>query len=91
VRKSLSLVLFLGLPVLGQVQSGNETVQDAIRFERQKDAAAARQARIESRRAANSTADREEGDTKKVAKSEKAHKGKTGSAARSDSSAQPQK
>jgi hypothetical protein len=91
VRKSLSLVLFFGLPVLAQVQGGHETVQDAVRFERQKDAAAARQARIESRRAANSTADREADDMNKGTKSAKAHKGKTGSAARSDNSEQPKK
>jgi hypothetical protein len=89
VRKSLSLVLFLGLPALGQVTGGHETEQDAIRFERQKDAAAARQARIESRRAANSNADREADDANKVSKARKTRK--TGSAARSNSSAQPDK
>ena len=92
MRKSLSLVLFLGLPALAQVTGGHETEQDAIRFERQKDAAAARQARIENRRAANSNADREADDANKANKTNKTrNKGKTGSAARSNNSAQPEK
>jgi hypothetical protein len=91
VRKSLTLALFLALPALAQVQGGTETEQDAIRFERQKDAAAARQARIESRREANSSADRQMEDTNRPARSTKARKGKTSSAAHSNNSAQPQK
>jgi len=92
VRKSLSLVLFLGLPALAQVTGGQETEQDAIRFERQKDAAAARQARIESGRAANSDADREMDSGNKASKTSKArNKGKTGSAERSSKPEQPEK
>jgi hypothetical protein len=91
VRKSLGLILFVGLPALAQVQGGHETVQDAIRFEKQKDAAAARQARIENRRAANSTADREAADTNQVNTTNKARKAKSGSASRSTDSAKPQK
>jgi hypothetical protein len=54
------MALLLGLPALAQVTGGDESVQDAIRFERQKDAAAARQARIENRRGSNSSADRQD-------------------------------
>src|SRR5690349_254962 len=79
VRISLSLLLLLGLPALAQVTGGHETVQDAVRFERQKDAAAARQARIEGRRGANSSADRTD-TTGAVHKSSRTRKG---SAARS--------
>jgi hypothetical protein len=85
VRKSLSLVLLLGLPALAQVTGGHETVQDAIRFEKQKDAASARQARIEARRGANSSADRED-ESGQVTKSSKTSKAKKGSAARSKTS-----
>jgi hypothetical protein len=85
------LTLLLGLPALAQVTGGNETVQDAIRFERQKDAADARQARIEARRAANSDADRED-TTATAAKSAKAKKSPAakGSAARSKNTSQSQ-
>src|SRR5205814_4149557 len=60
VRKSLSLILLLGLPAVAQVTGGHETVQDAIRFERQKDAADARQARIEARGGSGPSADRQD-------------------------------
>jgi hypothetical protein len=91
VRKSLILTLLLGLPALAQVTSGNETVQDAIRFERQKDAADARQERIEARRAANSNADREDtaGAVTRSAKTKKSPAAK-GSAARNKTTSQPQ-
>ena len=59
--RKLSVILLIGLPALAQITGGHETVQDAIRFQRQKDAADARQARIEARRSDNSTADREDG------------------------------
>lgn len=80
MRKSLITVLLLGLPALAQVTGGNESVQDAIRFERQKDAAAARQARIEARNTRNSSADRTADDSTTVNKTSRAKKG---SAARS--------
>jgi hypothetical protein len=91
VRKSLVLTLLLGLPALAQVTSGNETVQDAIRFERQKDAADARQARIEARRSSNSNADREDasGTVTRSAKTKKSPAAK-GSAARSKNASQSQ-
>ena len=86
MRISLSLLLLLGLPALAQVTGGHETVQDAIRFERQKDAAAARQARIEGRRETNSSADR--ADTSgAVHKTSRARKG---SSARSKTTSKPQ-
>jgi hypothetical protein len=69
MRKLLTFAMLLpGIPCVAQVTGGRETVQDAIRFERQKDASAARQARIERRQAQGSTADRSasrSGDTKK--------------------------
>ena len=71
MRKSLTLVIFLGWASgfsIAQVQGGHESVQDAIRFERQKDAAAARQARIESRSTASASADRSTTSTSKGAK-----------------------
>lgn len=83
MRKSLSLVIFLGWASglsIAQVQGGHESVQDAIRFERQKDAAAARQARIESRSAASAGADRSTAASKPAK-----NKSKTGSAERSTS------
>jgi hypothetical protein len=83
VRKSLTLVLFFGMPAFAQVQGGHESVQDAVRFERQKDAAAARQARIESRRAGNSTANRATDEENKGSRSSKSRKGNSGSAERS--------
>ena len=85
MRKSLTLVIFLGWASgfsIAQVQGGHESVQDAIRFERQKDAAAARQARIESRSTASASADRSTTSTSKGAKTRKS---KTGSAERSTS------
>ena len=89
MRKTLSLMLFVGLgSVMAQVQGGHETVQDAIRFERQKDAAAARQARIE---AAQSSADRTAG-TNSTAKSNRAThptRKKTGSAPGTDKPSEP--
>jgi hypothetical protein len=79
MRKSLTLALFFGLmPCIAQVQGGHESVQDAIRWERQKDAAAARQSRMESGRTANSTADRSTASGKRS----KTRKAKAGSAAR---------
>jgi hypothetical protein len=75
VRKSLSLILLLGLPAFAQITGGTETVQDAIRFQREKDAADARQARIEARRAAGSSADREEESGQVVKKIQKTKKG----------------
>ena len=87
MRKSLSLVLFLGLagatlvqPSRAQITSGNENVQDAIRFERQKQAAADRQARLDARRSESSSADRSATETKANPKARRARKG---SAARS--------
>jgi hypothetical protein len=92
VRKSLALVLFFGMPALAQVQGGHETVQDAIRFERQKDAAAARQARIENKRAGNSTANRATDEENKGSRDSKARKRNSGSAERSkDSSPRSEK
>ena len=75
---------------MAQVTGGTETVQDAIRFERQKDAADARQARIEARRAANSNADREatNASAHKSSKTKRSSAAK-GSAARGNTS-QPQ-
>jgi hypothetical protein len=90
VRKSLSLILLLGLPALAQITGGHETEQDAIRFERQKDAADARQARIEARRAGNSSADRESEETARVTKSSGA-KSSAARSTRTKSTAQPQK
>ncbi len=88
MRNSLTLVLFVGLagaPAVltshAQITGGNETVQDAIRFEREKDAADARQERIEAQRERNSSADREVPAEK--SKSAKARKNRSGSAARS--------
>ena len=81
MRKSLCLMLFAGLgSVMAQVQGGHDTVQDAIRFERQKDAADARQAKIE---AAKSSADRSSEDTRENARNTRTTKKKTGSASRS--------
>jgi hypothetical protein len=77
----------LGLPAFAQVTGGHETVQDAIRFERQKDAAAARQARMEAGREANSSADRTDTSGTNAHKSSKARKG---SAARSKTTSKPQ-
>jgi len=74
VRKSLTMILFVGLPALAQITGGHETVQDAVRFERQKDAAAARQARIEARREAKSSADRMN-NSSSTGKSSKTRKG----------------
>ena len=89
MRKTLSLMLFVGLgSVMAQVQGGHETVQDAIRFERQKDAAAARQARIE---ASKSSADRTAG-INSPAKSDRAThptRKKAGSASRTDKPSEP--
>jgi hypothetical protein len=84
-----SLILFfcLAVPSVAQTQGGHETVQDAIRFERQKDAAAARQARIESRR---SSADRSAEKGNKAARSGKMRKSRSGSAARTSESPHPQ-
>jgi hypothetical protein len=83
MRKSLSLMLFIGLgSVMAQVEGGHDTVQDAIRFERQKDAADARQARIEASR---SNADRASGESTTVKKGKTTQTGrkKTGSTSRS--------
>ena len=81
MRKSLCLMLFVGLgSVMAQVQGGHETVQDAVRFERQKDAADARQARIEAPR---SNADRSSEDTRKSGKNTRPTRKTTGSASRS--------
>ena len=73
MRRILSFVSFFGLvaavtvqPSLGQITSGNENEQDAIRFERQKQAAAERQARLESRRSESSSADRDAAESRKV-------------------------
>jgi hypothetical protein len=83
VRKSFGLVILLALPALAQVTGGQESVQDAVRFERQKDAASARQARIEARRSGNSSADRESDENAPVRKNAKPSKSKTGSDTRS--------
>ena len=87
MRNSLTLVLLFGLagaPAAftshAQITGGNETVQDAIRFERAKDAADARQARIETQRERNSTADREVSAEKP--KSSKTRRSRPGSANR---------
>ena len=81
MRKSITLVMFVAaIPCLAQVTGGRETVQDAIRFERQKEAAAARQARIESRQSGSSNADRS-AERPRPAKKPKA---KTGTATRTD-------
>jgi hypothetical protein len=80
----------MGLPALAQVTGGHDTVQDAIRFERQKDAADARQARIEARRAGNSSADREDnsgGTATRTTKSKTTTK-KSNSAARKNTTPQ---
>ena len=54
MRKAITFGFVLAVAqCVAQVTGGRETVQDAIRFERQKDAAAARQARIEGRQEAN--------------------------------------
>ena len=82
--RKLSVILLIGLPALAQITGGHETVQDAIRFERQKDAADARQARIEAGRAANSTADRE--DDSATVNTTKTSKAKKSSAAKSSAS-----
>jgi hypothetical protein len=89
VRKSLVTVLLLGLPALAQVTGGRETVQDAIRFERQKDAAAARQARIEAH-SGRSSAERSADESSAANKPSRAKKG---SAARSNTknSSEPKK
>ena len=86
MRKSLVTMLLLGLPALAQVTGGNESVQDAIRFERQKDAAAARQARVEARRSTNSSADRSSDENTTVNKTARANRANKGSAARSTKS-----
>lgn len=89
MRKSLGIVLsltFAGIS-MAQVQAGRDTVQDAIRFERQKDAADARQARIESQR---STANRSSEESSKPGKKAKARKSRSGSAARSNEQPQQQ-
>ena len=89
MRKTLSLMLFVGLgSVMAQVQGGHETVQDAIRFERQKDAAAARQVRIE---AARSSADRTAGTNSPAKNNRATHPNgkKAGSASRTDKPSEP--
>ena len=81
MRKILTFALIFGVgPAFSQITGGHETVQDAIRFERQKEAAAARQARIESRQAGNSNADR----SAERPRTTKRQKAKTGSATRSE-------
>ena len=87
MRKTLSLVIFMGMvgavsvrPARAQISSGHETVQDAVRFERQKQAAADRQARLEARQGGNSNADRAEAEATK-SKTPAKHRSK-GSAAR---------
>ena len=93
MRRTLSFVSFCGLmaavavqPSLGQITGGHETEQDAIRFEKQKQAAADRQARLESRRSESSTADRAATEPNKTRP--KARSNRKGSAARSSSSDQ---
>jgi hypothetical protein len=78
--------LFIGLPALAQITGGHETVQDAIRFERQKDAADARQARIEAGREANSSADRSTSNNT----ARKSSKTRKGSASRTKTTNQQQ-
>ena len=74
MRKIIPMLFLCGLPAMTQVTGGHETVQDAIRFERQKEAAAARQARIETTRDAKSTADRQD-YSGKAARTSKTKKG----------------
>ena len=77
MRKSLLFAFSLTLaPCFAQMTGGHETVQDAIRFERQKDAAAARQARMESRQSRGASAERSAESPKPA----KRHKTKSGSA-----------
>ena len=86
MRKSLTFALFFAtVPAFAQITGGHETVQDAIRFERQKDAAAARQARIEARQSGASSAER---STERQRTVKKQQKSKTGSASRTDQSRQ---
>ena len=81
MRKSLIFVFCLAVaPCFGQITGGHETVQDAIRFERQKDAAAARQARIEGRQNQRSNAER----SAERPKTSKPSKAKSGSATRTE-------
>jgi hypothetical protein len=70
---------------MAQVQGGHDTVQDAIRFERQKDAADARQARIEAAKsnADRSSADRSSENARKNSSNTRTTKKKAGSASRS--------
>jgi len=83
MRESTIFALILAvMPCVAQVTGGHETVQDAIRFERQKDAAAARQARIEGQQAGNATAERS-AERPRPAKNTK---GKSGSATRTETS-----
>jgi len=97
MRKSLSLVLFLGLagasvPSRAQITGGHETVADAIRFERQKQAAADRQARIEAGNNQNTNADRSVtgSDQTRGAKTRRNPKGSAARTAPSDQSGQKQ-
>ena len=80
MRKPMIFAVVLAMaPCFGQITGGHENVQDAIRFERQKDAAAARQARMERRQSQSSTAERS--TERPRAKSRKA---KSGSATRTE-------
>jgi hypothetical protein len=87
MRKSLNLLFLCGLaavlPAGAQITQGTDTVQDAIRFERQKDAADARQARIEAQRNQRSNADREVSSSAQTKSGNQAGRSRTGSAARS--------
>jgi hypothetical protein len=81
MRKStIFALLFAVMPCMAQVTGGHETVQDAIRFERHKDAAAARQARIERQQGGNATAER----SAERPRSAKKPKAKSGSATRTE-------
>ena len=59
MRKVLTFAwIAISVSCFAQVTRGRETVQDAIRFEKQKEAAAARQARIERAQQRKSSAER---------------------------------
>ena len=81
MRKSMIFAAVLAMaPCFGQITGGRETVRDAIRFERQKDAAAARQARMERRQSQSSGAER----STERPRTTKSRKAKSGSATRTE-------
>src|SRR5215467_2484039 len=91
MRRSVYLGVLFGLVSSlcssAQITGGHETEQDAIRFERQKQAAADRQERIEKRGGENSTAERAVTGTNKTNRM-RPRKKQSGAAARTAPSEQ---